>query len=234
MSFLFAFWTIFSSTAHANFQMDFMKAKASAKSATRWTLSDWLAQKNKSRLADQWLAANRAADTAFELNLGGGLEVFGDRQAQIYQLDTYISFFNLFGEYEKTDDDKETFAGGAGFRLLGASSQTTNLIARYGLREWRNSSTKEISKNDFLEGQLQLYVFDFFGLLSCYRYLFPHASSQNNRMAGYRVTAGAFLEFGMLRLYANYFREPNESSDSNGAVTKTQNEGVEYGLKLFF
>ncbi len=185
----------FSLNAHAYFQLDFLKNKTSAKSSSRWTLADFLVQKNKNKLADQWLSMNRAAGQLVEINLGGGVNTYRFKagptvaaitgESQSYRLDTYISFFNLMAEFEKSDDDKETYAAAAGLRLLGASSQTTNIVARYGLKEERNLSTKEISKNAFAEGQLQLYVFEFFGLMGKYRHYFPHDSSQGNRIAGY-------------------------------------------------
>jgi hypothetical protein len=230
--------------AHAYFQMDFLKNKNSAKASSRWTLADWLQQKSKARLADQWLAANRAAGQLVEVNLGGGYNQYEvktgaasaavDHHSQSYQLDTYISFFNLMGEYEKTDNDKESMAGAAGLRLLGSSSQTTNLVARYGIRQLKDTVTDEVWKNNFAEGQLQLYVISAFGLQGKYRYYFPHDSSSGNKLAGHRVTAGAFLEFGLLRLFGDYYQEPMELTPAGGAAVKQDRTGFEYGIKLFF
>jgi len=233
----------FSFSARAYFQMDFLKNKNSTKATSQWTLADWLQQKNKAKLADQWLAMNRAAGPLLELNLAGGWNRYKvktsgasatvEHDSQSYQLDTYFSIFNVMGEYEKTDDSLESYAGAVGLRLLGASSQTTNLVARYGLRQRTDLGTGEVWKNTFAEGQLQLYLVSAFGLQGKYRYFFPHDSSRGNRLAGHRATAGAFLEFGLARLFANFFQEPMEST-SGGAVSERDSRGLEYGLKLFF
>ncbi len=237
------FLTILASPAHAYFQMDFLKNKNTAKATSQWTLADWLQQKSKSRLADQWLAMNRAQGNLFEINLAGGhneykvktgpLSAAVDHNSQSYQLDLYISILNLSGEYEKTDNDLESYSGAAGLRLLGSSSQTTNLIARYGLRQLRDLNSQEEWKNTFAEAQLQLYVISAFGLQGKYRHYFPDDSNRGNKLEGHRVTAGAFLEFGLLRFFGNYYQEPMEETAA-GVVTKEERTGYEYGMKLFF
>jgi len=231
--------------AAAYFQMDFMKAKAANRASSQWTLADWLAQKNKMRLADHWLAMNRSA-SIFELNPSGGYNKFQikttdaagvtttvDRHAQSYQLDMYISLLNLMGEFEKTDNHIEAYGGALGLRLLGTSSQTTNLILRYGWRRLRHLTTQEDWENQFAEGQLQLYLVSVFGLQSKYRHYFPNTSNKGNKLEGRRLTAGAFVELAIFRLYADYYQEPLEKT-SAGIVSQEEREGFEYGLKLFF
>ena len=61
---------ILSLNAHAYFQMDFMKNKTQARATSRWTLADWLAQKKKMALADQWLALHSSSNW-FDLSVSG-------------------------------------------------------------------------------------------------------------------------------------------------------------------
>lgn len=147
---------VLSWNAHAYFQMDFLKNKSSqAKSSSRWTLADWLAQKQKNSLADQWLALHTSSNW-FDLSLSGQQTQFEVKTTpangtatttkdggQLYEADMYISIFNLNGEMEKRGDDYESYAGAAGIRLFGTSNQTTNLVVRYGLQETKNKKTAE-------------------------------------------------------------------------------------------
>ncbi len=248
---IFLVFASYSVSAAANFQMDFLKSKNSAaKSSSRWTVADWVTQKSKASLADQWLALNRSAGNLAEINLAGGYNQFKvktgnaavavDHTSQSYQLDFYLSILNLMGEYEKTDDNLESYSGAAGLRLLGSSSQTTNLVARYGLRQLRDLDSREEWKNTFAEAQAQLYLINAFGLQGKYRHYFPDESNLGNKLEGHRVTAGAFLEVGILRLFGNYYQEPMRSTATGsgagaaGAVTKEDRTGFEYGARLFF
>lgn len=235
--------------AHAYFQMDLMKGKVSNKQATQWTLADWLTQKNKMALLDQWLAMNRSANW-FELNLSGekgklklkdtdaaAVETTVDQDSQVYSADIYLSIFNLNGEYEKTETDtnqSENYGGALGLRLFGTSSQTTTLTARYGIYKHHNLTTLEEWQNQYAEGQLQLYVIQFFGLQGTYRHYFPHDSNQGNELSGYKATAGAFVEFFIFRVYANAIQEPIKYTAADGTVTKQDRSGIEGGVKLFF
>lgn len=230
-----------------NFQSKMMSAgNRAAKESSQWTLVDWLTQKNKMRLADQWLALNRSA-TFYEMIAGGahnrytlkstdagGVSTSQSRDAQTYTLDLYFTIFNLYGEYEKTSDHRESYGGAAGFRLFGTSSQTTALLARYGWRKLSNLETQEVWENQFAEGDLQLYIFKNFGIHGRYRHFFPNKSNLGNDLSGSRTTAGAFLEAMLFRVYGDYYLEPVEYKDATGVLTKEQREGYEVGLKLFF
>lgn len=226
------------------FQKDMMKAKVQAKSQSRWTLADWLAQKNRNRLQDQWLAMNRSADW-FEFNIGGGygrydltsVDINGASQskhtANAYHAEIFASIFHFFGEYEITNDRIESFGGGAGLRLLGSSSQTTNLVLRYGWRKRQNLRVGENWENEFAEAAMQLYIFKFFGLVGKYRQYGASISNLENTYRGTRTTAGVFLEYGILRGYVDFYREPTQV-DRGSESTEERREGLEYGVRFHF
>jgi hypothetical protein len=235
-------------SAHAYFQMDLLKGKKQNKEATQWTLADWLTQKNKMSLLDQWLAMNRSANW-FELNLSstrgrlklknetGNVTTTINQDHEAYHADMYISFINLSGEYEKHDGENnksENYGGALGFRLLGTSSQTTSLTARYGWRKLRNLIDQEEWENQYAEGHLQLYLISAFGIQGQYRHYFPNKSNYGTELKGYRATAGAFLEFLIFRIYGNAYQEPIERTASDGTITKSDRSGIEGGVKLFF
>lgn len=233
---------IFTSPAFAFFQMDFLKGKNSSASNSKFTLADWLTQKGNAKLADQWLALNRAGGGWFEFNPSaahanykvktttGGVSSSVTRDSQRYTADTYLSILNLYGEYEKSSDNIEEYGAAAGLRLFGSSSQSTNLVARYGFQRRQNLTTQERWDNPYVEGLLQLYVLANFGVNGQYRYYFPKDSNQGTRLEGHRVTAGAFFDVAIFRLYANYYQQPMKV----GAATNEDREGYEAGVKLYF
>lgn len=243
--FSFALALLFSFAASANYQSDLIKGKKGPSDANvQWTLADWLSQKNQARLMDQWLAMHRSGSW-FDLTLSGAGQQFklktdngtsvvsSDKSAQTFQADMYLSILNLNGEYKKTNDGNESYGGAAGLRLLGGSSQTTNLVARYGWRRLTNLVSQERWENQYAEGALQLYIVQGCGLNGQYRYYFPATSNQGTRLEGHKVTAGVFFELSIFRVYADYFQEPIQLS-AGGLVTRTVADGYEGGVKLFF
>lgn len=242
ISLIFALF--FSANAFALFQTDLLKGKKTTGTATQWTLADWLTQKNKQKLADQWLALH-SSSTWFELNTSaasqqyklksstGSLSSSTNQNAQVYRVDMYASIFNLNGEYEKTNDSKESYGGAAGLRFFGSSSRSTSLVARYGWRRLTDLKNQERWENQYLEGALQLYLVESFGLNGTYRYYFPATSNKGTGLQGNKVTAGAFFEVLIFRFYASYFQEPMQKT-SAGVISKEQREGLEGGIKLLF
>ena len=209
---------LFSTQAFAYFQADLMNAKHNPNAGIQWTLADWLAQKNQMSLMDQWLAVHRS-NTLYELNLGtvnqeytyqagpAGALVNKSQNAMDYQADFYLSILNLEGEYRKTSDNLESYSGAAGLRLIGTSSRSTSLTARYGWQRRTDLSIPEHWDNQFLEGVLQLYLVKRLGLNGTYRYYFPFTSSQGDELQGWKIKAGIFYEFSIVRLQVNYFKE---------------------------
>ncbi len=232
--------------AAPHFQAKMLEGKRPKKEASQWTLGDWLAQKNKIAFWDHWLAMNRQA-TMYEFNLGAShsryelktMPAFGvitkeNQESQRYDLDFYVTIFNLFGEYEKTSAGAESYGGGLGFRIFGTSSQTTNIVLKFGWRKLTELDTGEHWENTFAESALQLYLVSFMGFEGKYRLIFPSDSSLGTKMGGTRVTGGVFFEAMIFRIFANYYQEPLRLVDSSGAVSDQQREGYDAGIRLFF
>lgn len=235
---------LFCMPAHAYFQMDLFRRRESEGESSQWTVFDWLAQKNKMALADQWLALNRSTNL-FDIHLSGGSQSYKlktdngtvkgshNQYSESYNLDMYISIFGLHGEYVKSNEDREAYGGSLGLRLLGTSSRSTYFTANYGWRKLQDLGNQEVWENQYAEGQLQLYLIKYFGLNGRYRYYFPATSSQGSRLEGYRVTAGAFIDVLIFRLFGDYFQEPMTVS-KDGVTTKEDRQGYEAGVKLYF
>lgn len=220
--------------------------KRAQKEASQWNIADWLAQKSKMEWWDSWLAVNRSA-TIFELNMGAAHNKYTltstdandvkteiEKDSQVYNLDFYVTIFNMYGEYERTSNSRESWGGGGGLRLFGTSSQTTSLLARYGWRKLTKLDTQEVWENLWAEGELQLYIASFLGLEGRYRKIFKSKSNLDNSLEGSRTTAGLFIEFLEFRIFGDVYQEPIELKDANGVVTKEERKGYEAGLKIFF
>jgi hypothetical protein len=216
------------------------------KKQTRWTLLDYLAQKQSIRLMDLWLSLNRPANI-FEFYLGGGPVTYDYRSTEAglttttsqrgssYQAAIYVSIFGLEAEYEKTNHDLEAVSGALALRLLGTSNQGTNLTLKYGVRQLTDTSEdpERQWRNQFAEGSLTLYLFHFFGLQGNYRHYFRDSTKSSVELSGHRAGGGAFIDIFALRIYGNVFQETLERDDA-GTVTTKERDGAEFGGRLFF
>ncbi len=239
---LFLLWEV---SAAAYFQEEIMSQKISARQEKQWNVLDWLTQKKQIALWDAWLATHNSSNL-FDFTLSGGYFKYdlsikppGASESKTRftakngSLDMYFTILNIYGEYEKAGDSRESFGGAAGLRLLGTSSQDTSLVARYGWRRYRDLTTQEQWDSRYVDGLMQIYLFKYFGIDGSYRYYFPQASNKNNRWVGSRSTGGVFIEALFLRIYAQAVYEPvNITVD--GAVTQETRRGGEVGVRMLF
>lgn len=231
--------------AHAYFQQELMRSRGrGSDTSTQWTLVDWLQQKNKIALLDQWLAMNtsnslfdvsmNASGQRYKLKTGAGnVTSTQNLESQSYGLDIYVSIFGIHGEYELTKDKMESYGGSAGLRLLGNSSSSTNLAVHYGIQVRHNLVDMEQWQSQYVNGQLTLYVVKNFGINGQYRFYFPAESNLGNRLEGHKVTAGAFVEFLPFRVQGSYFQEPLKITRS-GVENTEDRTGYDVSLKLIF
>lgn len=232
-----------SPAALAYFQMDLLSGKRGARKSagSKWTLADWLSQKKNAALADHWLAMHRSSDL-LELNLStahdrrwtkpdGGGASFETDGAQ-YQGEIFLSIFGIAGEFSRLRPDVESYGGSTGIRLLGAHSQTTSFVVRYGWRRLTDHVARVHFDNFFAEGVFDLYLFNQFGLGGEYRqYLAPEKDAGD--FQGSRWSGGTFVEIGdRVRLFARVYREPARTA-VNGLSSRQTHEGYSAGVKLF-
>jgi len=213
---------VMASTSHARVQRDVLsRKKGSTKVAAQWTLQDWLNDENQSSLVNSVLTLDRNTDW-YEVNVrarAGQTRRAGranEEQRQL-DLDAYLLIFNLHGEWEQTSSRRDATAAAVGARLVGTSTRTTNVVARYG---WQRQRDLDVSARTFarrfVEGQAQLYVSRWFGLEGGYRHYEPKDA---------RIEAGTFVEWQPLRVSIDYQRE-----DVGGILREVYIGGV----KAFF
>lgn len=226
------------------FQLDLMKNRQGNKESSRWTVVDWLSQRQKIQLWDQWLAMNRSANwfemqvsaSEFDYTLksenGTATTEITDK-SQSYSLDLWISLIGLRGEYEIRADDYESRSAMVNLRLIGSSLQSTHFILRGGVQTLENTATQEKWENPFASGSLKLYFLDFIGLFGEYRHFFKSDSNQGRQLVGSRTRAGAFVEYGILQVTGSYWEEPSEITGATG-TTQEKRTGTEVGVAFLF
>lgn len=218
-----------------------------SKDTTRWTLTDYLSQKQKVRLMDHWLGLNGSAVKFESIISGGGLQynttstngsgvrVKSNESVTSGRFSLFYTIFGLEGEYEKSNKDWNSTVGMFSIRLLGSSQQNTNLTASYGIRKKAyTGDTPETFQNQFAQASLNIYIVNFFGIDGSYRSYFNNKSSLDRDFKGTRVTGGVFFEIGFLRIYGQFNQEQSEITPADGsAATKEDRQGFDVGAKIF-
>lgn len=209
------------------------------RSTTRWTLQEWMAQKEKNQLQDMWLAMNSSSPYEFAIQLGsyststqtGGVEdSFNSTRGN---LSAYAQMIGLDGAYEHdTHNGVSDSQGMLNIRVLGNSIQSTSLTLHYGQRNryWSDDSHLQ---QQFGQVSLQLYFTRHAGLQGFYRSYQPAENSTLGEVKAYHSQAGIFIDFKAVRIFGDWFYE-KETRTLNSVETPWTSTGILSGLKIFF
>lgn len=219
-------------------------AKSSEKHSSRWTLEDWLAQKERNRMMDLWLAMY--APSPYEFYVGG---VWQDHQkstpsstvvdrstAASAKLGAYATVLGLSGEYRNNTMEKVSdLSGSINLRIAGNSVQGTHLIAFYGNRnrQLESQGTSVYLRNQYYGGDLNLYLNRYIGLSGLYTAYLPTDDKTLGNVRGDLTEYGLFIDFGDLRVSGSYFKETQKEL-LNSTETLTESKGSKVSLMLFF
>ncbi|MDG0817903.1 hypothetical protein [Bdellovibrio svalbardensis] len=211
----------------------------------RWSLSDWLALKDRNRQMDMWLSMN--APSPFEFMIGGSYasyqtDLHDNTEQKSYtsysgELAAYAQLVGLSAEYEhNTAENLTDLAGQFNLRVFGNSIQNSSLVLSYGLRT-RDQSTPTATKisQQYGQAELQLYIFKYFGLTGKYRYFLPTTNADLGDLNSDLTEYGAFIDFKALRIFGAYYKE-SQKSKLAPAITDTlvERSGIKSGIKIFF
>lgn len=210
----------------------------------RWTLQEWMDQKEKNKMMDLWLAMNSSSPYESEISI----ENWDYKQSQSSQIGTttyntlngrahfYASIVGLGVEYYKSPlENRNDLAGLFNFRILGNSIQSTHLILHYGLRTRTYESQLQQTglRNQFAQVSLQLYLNRHFGLDSSYRNYFSTTDPLLGEVKGQLTEAFLFIDFKFLRVYGGYSQDI-QASQLTGVETKIDRTGVKTGIRIFY
>ncbi|MEK2687978.1 hypothetical protein [Bdellovibrio sp. GT3] len=220
--------------------------RAADREKGRWSLSDWLAIKEKNKMMDQWLSMN--SPSPYEFMLGGSYMSY-DKHAQdgsladsshttfSGELAAYAQFVGLGGEYiNNAAEDYSDLSGMFNLRILGNSLQNTGLTLSYGMRtrDIKGAAATKLSQQ-FGQAALQLYLTKYFGMDLKYRYFMPATNDQMGDVKEAYTEAGVFIDFKALRIFGAWYQESQKLTAPASTIESiTDRTGIRSGIKIFF
>ena len=149
-------------------------------------------------------------------------------------LSLYYRILGLSAEFDDSDEEFTTTSYMFNFRLIGPTLQSTQLTLHYGVSQVDSDLAGSQMDNQFAAMTLTLYIFHFFGLEGHYRSYFTATNDADIDSEGIRLSYGAFLEFGMLRLYGNLVHDTWTLTPPSSAKYDVERDGVEAGVQFYF
>ncbi|MEK7357623.1 MAG: hypothetical protein AAB250_14320, partial [Bdellovibrionota bacterium] len=210
---------------------------------SRWSLDEWLKQKNQNRLMDQWLAHQASNPYEFFLSADGtsiaaGSDLTGPNQqvsnnAARARFGAYASIVGLEGSYENLPDLNASSADGSfHVRLLGTSVRSTYLDVHYSIKN-RNENGESIRQQG-PGGRLTILLIKTFGISGGYDSLLEATSDQSQKWSGSQTEGEVFIDFERLRVFGRYTKRDDQVTSATGIVEKRVREGLGAGFKFFF
>lgn len=220
----FAFFLVFT---HPSPGADAPEGKTAIKQRNRWSIADWLEQRDKMRMQDMWLAMH--SPSPYEFYAAAAYKTGSTGSGGNYQGwdATFAAYAHMFGaeiQYQSSNIDTRWLAL-ANFRLMGYHNQATNLTVQGGVRNEMRSGVS--LWNPLLGANLTLYIAKPAGILVLYRYVFAR-SAGGVALPTHRFEAGGFIDFQFVRAYVDYFSE-NAAGDTTRSFS-----GLQAGARIYF
>lgn len=220
-------------------------ARAERRESSRWTLQEWLEQRDRNRMMDLWLSMN--SPSPFEFMLGAGHLATkttvntppSETSFASYtgEVRAYAQFVGLTLEHHNnTPEALSDTTGIFNLRLLGDSLQNSSLTLHVGqrTRSFRSGTTEATVRNLLTQASLQLYLARYFGLDSYYRrYEAAESAALGESIGGNLTEVGLFIDFKAVRVYGSWYRDV-QTNTSPTSETTTEREGVKTGLKIYY
>lgn len=219
------------------------REKAEKKASARWTLKDWLEQKERNQMMDLWLGMY--APSPYELFFSISQQAYDtsvnnpDSRIAHKSIQGSAAFFALIlglqADYENnTEEGFQDATGLLHLRLIGNANQGTHVNAFLGMRKHTDNAGIEILQQ-VVGTDIDLYIEKHIGIHFNYKHFLPNnEGSSLGEVTAQRTEAGAFFDIGFARVFGNYFQESfNNRIDPNPRIDRTR-LGYHYGLKFFF
>ncbi len=244
LSILLIFVSIIPNQALAEFKFE----KVEKKTISRWTLQEWLEQKNRNRLMDQWLMMNTPSPYEFSIQLTNlnftTSEITNDlasapsanHTANFVDFIAYASFVGLEYQYHILDQtnskDKNILFH---IRLLGSADQSSHFTISLGQRQKEFSTIGTPQRSQYLtQADLTFYFNHHFGFKVLARdYLAIKSDPTWGDLKGQQQEAHLFIDFNALRVFGGIYLE-TETQVLKGDKKIQSYSGSVAGLRLYF
>lgn len=219
------------------------KQRADRKTAQRWTLQEWMEQKEKNRWMDQWLLLHTPSPYEFALeilSLDYALKS-SENPLQKHQSLTgsFTAYATLVGlELQTSNNASEGFIDNTGLfllRLLGSSDQGSHITLGLGQKK-RQYSDPALPLRTQILGQvdLTLYLNHHFGFKFLHREFSPIEDHPVfGTLKGHEQFLSLFLDFANLRIFGGLTLEKETQSFPQQTYQQVI-EGTHWGLRLYF
>jgi hypothetical protein len=221
-----------------------LSKSSEAKAAKRFSLQEWLENKDRRGMMDMWLAIN--TPTPYEFMLGGSLlqydlvsttnNISSAQRFKSYdgQIHAYANIVGITAQYQNNNEDGyNDVTGQFNLRIFGTSTQSSHITLHYGLRT-RTAANGSYRLNQMYPSvTLQIYLMKLFGIYGNYRSYMPTSESFYGDTTGDELNAGIFIEYGILRVFGNYYNE-RQNSKLNNLETTLDRKGTKIGLQFHF
>jgi hypothetical protein len=223
----------------------FDSKKSEMKKAKSWTLSEWLAQKERNKMMDLWLMMHTPSPLEFALSywhksVTESTAASPDENVYAATRAAFMAYATLVGlefQYEESPEKKwREQTGIFHFRIFGVADQATHLTLNFGqkTRKYLQLSGDSLRSQNFGEVDLTLYFNDHFGMQSTYRKYLPIEDDATwGTLNALQYEAGAFIDFNFFRVELLLVHE-EESKLVGSAQTDWTSEGYKSGIKIFF
>jgi hypothetical protein len=220
-----------------------VKKKQEEKKRARWTLAEWLEQKDRNRMMDLWLARN-STSSPYEFLFGlkslslsvdpGQGQPKTNENTYGGEVGAYAGVIGLRGSYEQDSARRKIWSGSLNLRLFGRQIQGTHINLGYGFEGLSGDATGDRFQTQFGAVSSNIYLTKYFGLSGEYRRLFSSQSEHDHSLRGERSHAGVFIDFGALRIFGEWRKEVLHIKDPAGVPSGESRDGFGGGVLFFF
>ncbi len=221
-----------------------LSKSSEAKAAKRFSLQEWLENKDRRGMMDMWLAIH--TPTPYEFMLGGSLlqydlasttnNISTSQRFKSYdgEMHAYANIVGITAQYQNNNEEGfNDVTGQFNLRIFGTSTQSSHITLHYGLRT-RTATNGSYRLNQMYPAvTLQIYLMKLFGVYGNYRsYMSTNEAFYGDTTAD-ELNAGLFIEYGILRIFGNYYNE-RQNSKLNNIDTTLDRKGTKVGVQFHF
>ena len=202
--------------------------RAEVKAQSRWSLEDWLTQRDRMKWSDLWLSMNSPSPTEFFAY--GTYNLVPKSQGLVptlrWGLGAYMTIFGLEYEHSYVFEREDNYR--FHLRIFGYNVQNTNLSLQVGMRQRAGA---ESFRQAYLGVSTSIYLKKFFGFQALYRYYLTAANTPTlGSPFGHRIEVGPFLDYGPIRVLGNFLAE----AENTGTIGARGAYGWNLGVQFFF